>query len=280
MTWHLTDSIEVYAEHVWEQLALRPDLNTLALTQIETVRSGRTSVGDGRVFAWWDDAGRTRGAASVTPPYELLLSLVPNETLEDLVTALREHRTPLPGVNGTPDTATRFAELWTAGTSFRAQFARRLRLYGTENPAAPAPVPMGRARHALKNEVDLLVDWYGAFDQELRNRSNDPRESVRERIESGLTWIWEDDDGTPSSLASRHRPTAGVSRVGPVYTPPEHRRRGFGAAITAACTRDALDTDSTTTVLFADLANPTSNAIYRRIGYHPLEDRVVLSFAS
>ena len=31
-------------------------------------------------------------------------------------------------------------------------------------------------------------------------------------------------------------------------------------------------------VLYTDLANPTSNALYRRIGYRPVEDRTVLAF--
>ncbi|MEV4678910.1 GNAT family N-acetyltransferase, partial [Actinomadura sp. NPDC049382] len=69
-----------------------------------------------------------------------------------------------------------------------------------------------------------------------------------------------------------------VARIAPVYTPDEHRRRGYGAAVTAAATRAALDVGAEDVVLFTDLANPTSNGVYRRIGYRPVEDRVVLSF--
>jgi predicted GNAT family acetyltransferase len=32
-------------------------------------------------------------------------------------------------------------------------------------------------------------------------------------------------------------------------------------------------------VLFTDLANPTTNAIYQQIGYRPVEDRVILRFS-
>jgi len=61
-------------------------------------------------------------------------------------------------------------------------------------------------------------------------------------------------------------------RVGPVYTPPRHRRRGYGAAVTAAVTRAALDAGEAAVVLFTDLANPTSNSVYQRLGYRPVEE--------
>jgi predicted GNAT family acetyltransferase len=86
-------------------------------------------------------------------------------------------------------------------------------------------------------------------------------------------WLWQDEAGATVSLAARRAAAAGVARVAPVYTLHEHRRRGYGTAITAACTADALDRGAQRVVLFTDLANPTSNAIYRRIGYRPIGAR-------
>jgi predicted GNAT family acetyltransferase len=63
-----------------------------------------------------------------------------------------------------------------------------------------------------------------------------------------------------------------------VYTPVESRRRGYGAAVTAACTADALANGAQEVVLFTDLDNPTSNAIYQAIGFEPLSDRLVVRF--
>jgi predicted GNAT family acetyltransferase len=68
-------------------------------------------------------------------------------------------------------------------------------------------------------------------------------------------------------------------RVGPVYTPPELRRRGYAAAVTAAISRAALDAGASAVLLFTDLANATSNALYQRLGYRPVEDRIELSFS-
>lgn len=78
-------------------------------------------------------------------------------------------------------------------------------------------------------------------------------------------------------MAGRNQ-AAGVARVGPVYTPTDHRRLGYGAAVTAACTRDALDRGVDAVVLFTDLANPTSNAIHQQIGYRPVRDQSVIRF--
>lgn len=68
--------------------------------------------------------------------------------------------------------------------------------------------------------------------------------------------------------------------MGPVYTPPEFRGRGFGGAVTAVVTQAALDSGAEGVVLFTDLANPTSNTLYQRLGYHPVSDFAVLTFTT
>jgi predicted GNAT family acetyltransferase len=82
------------------------------------------------------------------------------------------------------------------------------------------------------------------------------------------------------SLAGRNRAAAGQARIGPVYTPPDLRGRGFGAAATAAVTQAALDDGAEGAVLFTDLANPTSNTLYQRLGYRPISDWAVLRFGA
>src|SRR6202030_728711 len=85
-------------------------------------------------------------------------------------------------------------------------------------------------------------------------------------------------EGRPVSLAGTNRAAAGHARIGPVYTPPDLRGRGFGGASTAAVTQAALDDGADGVVLFTDLANPTSNTLYQRLGYRPLSDWAVLRF--
>jgi predicted GNAT family acetyltransferase len=86
------------------------------------------------------------------------------------------------------------------------------------------------------------------------------------------------DDGEPVSLVAVSAPVAGTVRIGPVYTPPEHRGRGYAGALTAAVCRTALDAGVEAVLLFADVANATSTGLYRRLGFAPLQERLLIVF--
>lgn len=144
------------------------------------------------------------------------------------------------------------------------------RLFRLDGLIPPTGVP-GSARRAGTRDRPLLLDWYRAFAEEAEARSMDLERSVDRMLASGGAWIWL--DAEPVSLAVRRAPAEGSARVGPVYTPPQCRGHGYGSAVTAVATQDILD-DSAIPVLFTDLANPTSNAIYQRLGYRPVGDYV------
>lgn len=125
-----------------------------------------------------------------------------------------------------------------------------------------------------------LVAWIDEFSRETSGIRLDPREVAVERLRYGGLTLWQDEQGTPVSLAGRTRAAAGVVRVGPVYTPPDQRRRGWAGAVTAAVSQAALDDGAREVVLFTDLANPTSNLLYQRLGYRSVTDHLVLRFES
>ncbi len=83
----------------------------------------------------------------------------------------------------------------------------------------------------------------------------------------------------PVAMARVHGCLLGMSRIGPVYTPPESRGHGFGAAVTAEAVRHAQRDGARDVVLFADVANPVSNRIYRRLGFVPVAESVQFAFA-
>ena len=144
----------------------------------------------------------------------------------------------------------------------------------------PEPVPPGAARVAGQADRDLLIDWHLAFGRETHGVVlEDAERAVTDRLSHHGLMLWEA-DGAPVAMAGLTRDVAGVVRVGVVYTPPGHRRRGYGGAVTAAVSQAALDAGAAEVVLFTDLANPTSNALYRRLGYQPVEDRVVLNLSA
>jgi len=205
--------------------------------------------------------------------------------------------TQLPGAVGPVAEAEAFAEAWTAPVQHR--FDQRLFALGTLTP--PVGVP-GAARPATAADAALLGAWRAAFTAETgvgQTGSRPPPEVAVGQTGSrpppavavGQTgshppevavgpgeWLWQV-DGVPVAQASARPVIAGMSRIGPVYTPPEHRRHGYGAAVTAAASRWALDVGARLVVLFTDAGNPSTNALYPRLGYRYHHDAVMLEFA-
>ena len=111
-----------------------------------------------------------------------------------------------------------------------------------------------------------------AFGTETGVGPGDPAREVREHLSYGGLMLW--DDAGPAAMAVLSRQVAGVCRVGTVYTRPDRRQRGYGGALTAAVSQQALESGAAEVVLYTDLANPTSNALYQRLGYRPIGDRL------
>jgi len=279
MGWRFSDDPAVYAERVWDLLAADPALHTVPLTVAAAARTGFRWSDDTMLFGWFEDGRPVRGAVSLTPPHELLLGVVPDGTVDELIAGLREQRAALPGVNGEVGLVERFVAAWTAGTPLRHRVALRLRLFRLGTLVPPDPSPAGAPRLATVDDLPLVVRWLHAFEDETGVTRTNVEAAARERLDDDRLWLWEDSAGEPVSLAARTATAAGVSRVAPVYTPPEHRRRGYGAAVTAACTADALARDAEHVVLFTDVENPTTNAIYQQIGFRPIGDRCTIHFS-
>ncbi len=91
-----------------------------------------------------------------------------------------------------------------------------------------------------------------------------PEEALTRRVEAGQFWLW-DDDGA-CSVAAHTAPVGGVTRILAVYTPLAMRGRGYAGACVSALSAGLQDAGHRC-ILYTDLANPTSNKLYRRIGY-------------
>jgi GNAT superfamily N-acetyltransferase len=151
------------------------------------------------------------------------------------------------------------------------------RLFQLTELDAPTDVP-GRPRPATDDDRELVREWYTAFMAEAEPTRQSPstiNTAVEHALSTGVCWLWLDRDDQPVSLAAQRAAVAGSARIGPVYTPPALRGRGYASAVTAAATRHILE-QGAVPVLFTDLANPTSNKIYQRMGYRPVEDRVII----
>jgi predicted GNAT family acetyltransferase len=224
------------------------------------------------VFGWCDD-----GAFLRTPPRAAVLSAMSPAAAADL--AGRLCGDPLPGVIGPDTVAEAFSLEWQRRTGTTPRVAGRQRLFRLAALAPPTPPAPGRARVAGAPDRGLLVDWMRAFLREVGESPLHAEELVDDRLSYGGLRLWEA-GGSPVSMAGVSRAEAGMVRVMSVYTPREHRTRGYAGAVTVAVSRAALDAGAGDVVLFTDIDNPTSNALYQRIGYTPIEDRSLVEFAS
>ena len=152
-----------------------------------------------------------------------------------------------------------------------------MRVYRLGTLVSPAGVPGEPTVAATASDIDLVAECLVAFHDEAQPDAPvlDWRVLADRRVRAGQVHLWHDNEAFVA-LAAVSSPAAGVARVGPVYTVPRYRRRGYGTAVTARATASALSAGALHVMLYTDLANPTSNSIYQAIGYtpdHDAEDR-------
>ncbi len=229
---------------------------------------------------WWVTDGPDVTAYAWQSPPGFAAGLVPTGTAaaHALADRMLLDVPDLPGVTGEAGTAAAFTGRWTEQAATGAAPREGERIYRLDRlePVPPAP---GQPRAATLDEVGLIIGWLEAFHVETdHDLALDLDTVVRLRVAQGLMWLW--DDGGPVALTRVTSPIGGVVRVGPVYTPPEQRGHGYATSLVAFLSGRALDDGATALVLYTQLSNPTSNAIYRRIGYRSVGEVLAYTFDS
>lgn len=234
---------------------------------------------------WWavvrDDSGDVVGAMMRTAPFApypvYTLPLAPDVAVS-VARVLHERGESLGGVNGSVPGADLLAREAARLVGARAVRHTGMHLWEATAVEVPQPPP-GRMRRATEQEVPLLLGWYDAFQVEAdrqagrppQTRSGHTASSVRARVRDGSEWVWEDPQGRAVHLSSSSLPAYGVSRIGPVFTPAEHRGSGTASHVVAELTRRGLARGHRM-CLFTDVDNPVSNRIYARLGYRPVAE--------
>jgi uncharacterized protein len=212
-------------------------------------------------------------AALMTPPYNLILSSQRESIAEALELVARDliaRHWPVLGTMGPVRLVETFAGLWSRLTGITGRPGLSERLFELRRVIHPRYSP-GSLRPAAEDDTGLVVSWINAFEQEAVPHSpHSSPELVSGRIAERAVFLW--DDGGPAALALTTRPTRHGISIGPVYTPPELRGRGYATSCVAALSQQLLDASFTYCTLFTDLNNPTSNDIYQQIGYRPVCD--------
>lgn len=269
------DEPQRFAERVYDYLSPNEAANNLLFGLSATLVENPNRYGpDDPLFFAAVEESEIGAVALVTPPHNLVLSRILDLEYARFLAREINKVARLPGVGGPSEEARAFCDEWLAVTGVEAHLAMKQRIYQLEKVTQPAPVS-GYLRDATPEDKPLLYRWIKGFQQDTdpsgaaAGRPEATVEGFFEATDRGAV-IWEDEE--PVSMAAYMGPTPNGIRVGAVYTPSELRMRGYASACVAALSQRLLDGGRKFCFLYTDLANPTSNHIYREIGYEPVCD--------
>jgi hypothetical protein len=217
------------------------------------------------------DGAEVVGCAFRTPPFKLGLTRLPASAVPLLVSDVAQVYRTLPAVLGPKKEATEFAELWTQRFGGSWSLGMRQRLHILDKSPNLNIAVGGFLREAQYADLELVKEWAAGFVQDT-GIGEGAKDLPSRLIHDRSLYIWEDDE--PRSMVAAAGESRHGVRIGYVYTPPCFRGCGYATAGVAGLSTLLLNRGRKFCCLYTDLANPTSNAIYQRVGYRALCDVV------
>jgi predicted GNAT family acetyltransferase len=273
--------LAVAADHLARDCVLNTVVATIALREAGEGAGQSPGVPHWYVAARSAD-GSVTGVAMRTAgfePFPLFVLPMPEEAAVGLARTLHDRGEGVGGVNGALPAASQVAETAAQLAGRTARLAVHTRLFELREVVVPRR-PAGSLRRAREDDAELVTRWYRAFHREADEQAGrrpgtlgEPaagREEVLQRIRGGRVFLWEL-EGETVHLTAANPPSFGAARIGPVFTPAEHRGRGYASAAVAEVSQLILD-EGSRPCLFTDQANPVSNRIYQELGYRPVAD--------
>lgn len=228
---------------------------------------------------WWvghDARGAVVGAFMHTPPHPLHVALATPDEARDLAALLAHEGDDLPGVGGERRAAEAFAAEWVALTGTTSRVVMEVARFDLPvRPRVPFEVT-GGFRLAAASDTGQVDAWHREFVEAIEGVER-AVPSLGRAVAGGRVGLWVDDGGRAVSMAYASPASGGVTRVSGVWTPPELRGHGYASGVVAALSTARLDAGEAC-MLYTDVANPTSNAIYTAIGYRRVGDAVSIAF--
>lgn len=256
-----------------EFLSSEPVLHNLLLT----ILHARVAQADPGRYWIAVEGEKTVGVVLQSPlTFPATLTPMRPQAVQAVADAIADQGVALPGINGDAGTAASFAGHWSERRKSAATPMMGMRLYELME-LGETPRVEGRLRQAGEKDRSLMIRWTRAFQDEIGESSRDTELRVDKGLATGQIWVW-NQNGETTSMAVGRDPVQGVVRVAGVYTPPQKRGHGYAEACVHALSKH-LREQGQRCILYTDLANPTSNSIYRRIGYRAVAEALRYRFA-
>ncbi|MEL7038249.1 MAG: GNAT family N-acetyltransferase [Cyanobacteria bacterium J06592_8] len=265
------DDPQSFYQQTQEYLLRYEAEHNLLLGIAQTLIRSPERYGDQSYLIIVEEEGKIKAIAMQTPPYNFLISKVEDFTAIDiLIQDLYQDKISLPGVSGLTDETEYFVQKWHHLTHQPYEIEMYLRIHQLKQ-VQPILGGKGSLRQTTESDRNLLINWYSQFIQEAApSEPTNIEKAVNYHLSQNHIYLWE--NIVPVSMAFASEATSNSSRIGPVYTPPEYRNQGYASACVASLSQLLLDRGYSACYLYTNLANSTSNRIYKKIGYEPICD--------
>jgi RimJ/RimL family protein N-acetyltransferase len=247
---------------LWEHQGFQPDV--LMLVAIDAQNEVTGVAVQGGTFLMVLSAGMSDDAADAVLRY------------------IFDRNIQIPGVMGPTALVEHFARRWERVSSGSLKPGMPQRILQTSSVMPPSGIE-GSARSFTADDQELLYEWFTWFALDAEGARGEQAQRaamamIKRFLATGGGMFWLDGNGKPVSLACYKGRTPNGLRIGPVFTPKKYRRHGYGAAVTAAVTRQVLDQGLQFACLYTDAGNSTANHIYESIGYRFVADSMQYRF--
>jgi len=200
-----------------------------------------------------------------------------NKAAVFLIDFLEKEKIKLPGIIGPKDLTIKLAGVIEKKLGWTSQIIFRQLIYKLEKVDLN-PKTSGRMRIANLDDLELITNWFHAFLKEALNEDDveSARKGAKHKIENNEVYLWQDE--VPVAMSCIARPSKNGISINYVYSPKENRGKGYGTKVVAMLSEKMLNEEYEFCTLFTDMDFPTSNSIYKRIGYLPVGEFRVVSF--
>lgn len=274
------DDAERFAEVAEPIIAKNEDVFSLFFGILQAIKAGKY---ENPFMAVVSDGEDVLALLQMTPPHPMNLIIVDegkrHETIDFVIQELRGNSIAVPSVISVKEWAVLFADRWEEQTGESQRLLMDQGLYRLDEVDESLEMSPGNWRFATDADAPLIEKWFALFEEDT-NLDRTPPEIITERVAAFLdareVFLWED-EGKVVSMMKKSRPTTNSVTVSLVFTPREERKKGYARTMVAQGSKELLK-DYRFCVLYTDMMNPTSNKIYKEIGYKHIADSIHIGF--
>lgn len=269
-----------FAEVAEPIIAKNEDVFSLFFGVLQAIKAGKY---ENPFMAAVSDGEHVLALLQMTPPHPLNLVIVKenrvDEVIDFIIQELRGKRIAVPSIISLKNWALSFANAWENQTGMTQKLLMDQGLYRLDEVEESLAMSPGSWRFATETDAPLIEKWFALFEEDT-NLDRTPAALIKEKVEAFLhskeVFLWED-EGKVVSMMKKSRPTKNSVTVSFVFTPKEERKKGYARTMVAQGSRELLK-DYEFCVLYTDMMNPTSNKIYKEIGYKHIADSIHIGF--